>query len=78
MARTHSQTDPFKDLTWDGLQQWAGAALVSRGQRYQRSRLVQDRAQTASVGLIAWVHGSDRDCEAGTSVDSLRIALPTR
>ena len=33
---------------------------MSRGQRYQRSRLVQDLARTASGGLIAWVHGSHR------------------
>lgn len=33
-------SDPFKDLTWDEIQEWAGTAVVSRWQRYQRSRLV--------------------------------------
>lgn len=55
-----SQTDPFTPLTWDELQDWAGAVIVSRGQRYQRSRLVQDLARTSSGGLVAWVLGSHR------------------
>ncbi|NGZ11362.1 MAG: SWIM zinc finger domain-containing protein [Nitrospira sp. LK70] len=53
-----SQADPFKALTWDELQDWAGAVIVSRGQRYQRSRLVQDLARTSNGGLVAWVLGS--------------------
>jgi len=60
MARTRSQSDPFKDLTWDELVEWAGATIVARGRSYQRSRLVQDLARMATGGLIAWVHGSDR------------------
>ncbi|MDF0676785.1 MAG: SWIM zinc finger family protein [Nitrospira sp.] len=56
----HSQADPFKALTWDELQGWAGAVIVSRGRRYQRDRLVQDLARTSSGGLVAWVLGSQR------------------
>lgn len=55
-----SAKDPFKDLTWGDLQEWAGTGVLARGQRYQRSRLVQDLARTSSGGLIAWVHGSRR------------------
>lgn len=55
-----SKKDPFKDLTWADLQQWAGTAVLARGQRYQRSRLVQDLARTSRGGLIAWVQGSRR------------------
>lgn len=52
-VRKHSQADPFRDLTWDNLQEWAGPTIVSRGQRYQRSRLVQDLARTSRGSLIA-------------------------
>ena len=60
MARKPSQADPFKDLTWDDLQEWAGATIVSRGQSYQRSRRVQEAARTSRGGLIAWVQGTRR------------------
>lgn len=60
MARKPSQADPFKDLTWDGLQEWAGATIVSRGQSYQRSHRVQEVARTSRGGLIAWVQGTRR------------------
>jgi uncharacterized Zn finger protein len=56
----HSQTDPFTGVTWDDLQEWAGAVIVSRGQRYQRSRQVQGLARTSSGGLVAWVLGTHR------------------
>jgi len=60
MAKKHSQTDPFKYLTWDDLQEWAGATIVSRGQSYQRSRQVQELARTSRGGLVAWVQGTRR------------------
>lgn len=56
----HSQADPFTALTWDELQDWAGPVIISRGQRYQRSRQVQDLARTSNGGLIAWVLGTNR------------------
>ena len=55
-----SKVDPFSVLTWDELQEWAGAIIVSRGQRYQRSHQVQGLARTSSGGLVAWVLGSQR------------------
>ncbi|MEP6936333.1 MAG: SWIM zinc finger family protein, partial [Nitrospirota bacterium] len=54
------KADPFKDLTWDDLLEWAGATIVSRGQSYQRSRQVQELARTLRGGLIAWVQGTHR------------------
>jgi len=36
MAKKRSDTDPFKDLTWDDLQAWAGTSIVSRGRSYLR------------------------------------------
>ncbi len=59
-TQTRSNADPFKDLTWDDLQEWAGATIVSRGQSYQRSRQVQELARTSRGGLIAWVQGTHR------------------
>ena len=59
-TRKRSKADPFKDLTWDDLQGWAGATIVSRGQSYQRSHQVQELARTSRGGLIAWVQGTHR------------------
>ena len=55
MAKKRSDTDPFKDLTWDDLQAWAGTSIVSRGRSYQRNHHVQGLARTPSGGLVAWV-----------------------
>ncbi|MGH7183951.1 MAG: SWIM zinc finger family protein [Nitrospiraceae bacterium] len=55
-----SKADPFKHLTWDDLQEWAGATIVSRGQSYQRSSQVQGLARTSRGCLIAWVQGTHR------------------
>lgn len=72
MAKKHSQTDPFKYLTWDDLQEWAGATIVSRGQSYQRSRQVHELARTSRGGLVAWVQGTRR---YATTIESEGKAL---
>lgn len=59
-GRKYSPADPFTDLTWNDLQEWAGATIVARGQGYQRARQVQELARTSRGGLIAWVQGSRR------------------
>lgn len=59
-AQNRSQTDPLIDLTWDDLQKWAGAAILSRGQRYQRNGQVHNLARTSLGGLVAWVQGTRR------------------
>jgi uncharacterized Zn finger protein len=51
---------PFAALTWDDVEAWAGSSIVSRGKGYHRSNRVQQLAQTASGGLIAWVQGTRR------------------
>lgn len=58
MSRTKPKSDPFKDLTWDDLEDWAGAAIVSRGRSYHRDGLVKDLARTADGDLVAWVLGT--------------------
>ena len=55
-----SKTDFFKKLTWADLQDWAGAAIVSRGQSYQRNRRVMELARMPSGGVVAWVQGTER------------------
>ncbi len=60
MAKNRVKTDPFKELTWDDLQAWAGSKIVSRGKSYQRSGHVQGLARTPGGGLVAWVEGSQK------------------
>jgi len=72
MAQKHSQTDPLKGLTWDDLQEWAGAAIVTRGERYQHSGQVHDLARTSRGGLVAWVQGTRR---YATTIESEGKAL---
>jgi uncharacterized Zn finger protein len=58
--RKREQADPFADLTWDDLEQWAGGKIVSRGERYQRQGRVSELAVTGDGGLIAWVSGTEQ------------------
>jgi len=60
MARKRKQTDPFEDLTWNDLTEWAGSKIVSRGKNYQRNGYVEDLARTSDGSLIAWVEGTER------------------
>ena len=59
MAQKRTKADPFEDLTWDDLEEWAGAAIVSRGRSYQRGHRVQNLARS-ETGLVAWVLGTRR------------------
>ena len=60
MAGKTSKEDFFKELSWDGLQEWAGSRILSRGQSYQRSHQVKDLVLTKTGGLLAWVQGGER------------------
>jgi uncharacterized Zn finger protein len=53
-------SDPFRKLTWEDLDAWAGSTIVSRGRSYQSSGSVSDLACTKDGGLIAWVDGTQR------------------
>ena len=53
-------SDPFRELTWEDLEAWAGSRIVSRGRSYQRGGSVRDLACTESRGLVAWVSGTQR------------------
>ena len=52
--------DPYADLTWEDLEDWAGTTIVSRGRTYQRNSSVSDLGITPEGALIAYVLGSTR------------------
>ena len=58
--KTQKQLDPFTNLTWDDLNEWAGSKIVTRGRSYQRQGRVSALAVTTDSALIAWVDGSER------------------
>jgi uncharacterized Zn finger protein len=60
---SHKKTpadNPFLELTWVDIEDWAGSKIVSRGKSYQRSGAVRELGITADNDLIAWVAGSTR------------------
>lgn len=54
------EKDPYADLTWEDLEDWAGTTIVSRGRTYQRNSSVSDLGITLEGTLIAYVLGSTR------------------
>lgn len=52
--------DPFLDLTWEDLEEWAGKRIVSRGRSYQSCGAVQDLVRAKDGGLVARVEGTRR------------------
>lgn len=55
-----SSKDPFQDLTWSDLEQWAGNKTLSRGRSYQTGHRVRDLRKTEEGRLSAWVQGGRR------------------
>lgn len=58
MVHESRDADPFKSLTWNDLESWAGRKSVSRGRSYQKGGRVLEIARTSTDGLIAWVQGN--------------------
>ena len=54
------EKDPYADLTWEDLEDWAGTTIVGRGRTYQRNSSVSDLGITPEGALIAYVLGSAR------------------
>lgn len=50
--------DPFSELTWDDLEDWAGSSIVARGRSYQRRGAVRELQRDEEGALVAWVAGS--------------------
>ncbi len=59
-AQPESPGEAWSKLTWDDLDEWAGARTVSRGRSYQRNGRVKHLCISESGTLLAWVHGGDR------------------
>ena len=51
-------TDPFSELTWDDLEEWADSRIVARGRSYQRKGAVRELQRDEEGALVAWVAGS--------------------
>jgi uncharacterized Zn finger protein len=52
--------NPFLELTWTDIEDWAGSRVLSRGKSYQRSGAVEELGITKRHQLVAWVDGSTR------------------
>lgn len=55
---TRSKKNPFLELTWGDLSDWAGERVLSRGRSYKKR--VQDLQVSPKGGLLSWVRGSER------------------
>jgi len=56
----NKESNAIIKLSWDDLREWAGSKIVSRGQSYQRQKMVSDLAIFDADSLIAWVEGTHR------------------
>ena len=54
------ENDPFRDLDWAMLEDWAGTKTLSRGRQYQRDGRVRDLVHSANGAIVAWVEGTER------------------
>ncbi len=62
MSRSNRKksTNPFLELTWMDIENWAGSTILARGKSYQRSGCVKGLGITTHNDLVAWVEGSTR------------------
>ena len=60
MTEPEEPIDPFSELTWEDLEEWAGNRIVARGRSYARKGAVQELKRAEDGALIAWVLGSHR------------------
>ena len=54
------QTDPFTDVSWDDINDWADDTIVARGRKYQQQKRVSKLAKADDGSLVAWVEGATR------------------
>ena len=59
-AKLKKPLDPFLELTWKDLEEWASKLIVARGRSYQRRGAVQDLERAENGRLVAWVEGTQR------------------
>jgi len=60
--------DRFRALTWDDVEDWAGARIVDRGKRYLAGGRVRDLGATSDGRVVAWVVGT-QTYASGVSFD---------
>jgi uncharacterized Zn finger protein len=53
-------SDPFLDLDWTTLEDWAGPKTLSRGRQYQREGRVHELVRSPNAAIVAWVDGTER------------------
>ena len=58
MPPESKDTDPFKDLRWSDLQDWAGAKATAKGTKYQEEERVKEIKRTQVGSLVARVRGT--------------------
>ena len=54
------ENDPFRDLDWAMLEDWAGTKTLLRGKQYQHDGRVRDLVRSANGAIVAWVDGTKR------------------
>lgn len=54
------QSDPFRDLDWATLEDWAGTKTLTRGKQYQHDGRVRDLVRSSNGAVVAWVDGTRR------------------
>jgi uncharacterized Zn finger protein len=50
----------LRSVTWEELEDWAGATIAKRGQAYHRDGRVHELAYIDDGALLAWVQGTAR------------------
>jgi uncharacterized Zn finger protein len=65
------KSDPFHDLDWATLEDWAGTKTLSRGKQYQCDGQVRDLVRSANGAVVAWVDGTRRYATAVYFEDGL-------
>ncbi len=65
-------SDPFFDLDWTTLEDWAGTKTLSRGRQYQREGRVHELVRSPNEAIVAWVDGTERYATAVYFDDGIR------
>jgi uncharacterized Zn finger protein len=60
MAQKFAALAPFRSLTWEDLETWAGSKTVERGRAYWHGGQVRALARTREGRIVAWVQGDER------------------
>lgn len=58
MPSENKNSDPFKELKWSDLQDWAGGKATAKGIKYQEEERVKEIKRTPEGSLVARVEGT--------------------